>query len=165
MPEEVAVRRPTASDRDDLVAMHRALYLDYRRRVLHPELAAASDYRDFERVLEQDVDTMLFEPSRTLLVAERAEGVVGYISGHVRCEPRRILSRRGIIEDWYVIAHARGGGVGRRLLSELTSLFRAMDCEVLESTTWARNEPVRAIHGHLGFGEAMVTYRKRIDDG
>jgi ribosomal protein S18 acetylase RimI-like enzyme len=87
---------------------------------------------------------------------------LGYITGRVTVEPRRVLPRRGVVEDWYVAPDSRGAGVGSSLLHELEARFAAAGCEVIESATWSSNEGARRAHDALGFREIRVMYRKRI---
>ena len=87
---------------------------------------------------------------------------VGYITGRVTVEARRLLPRRGVVEDWYVVPASRGSGAGALLLLEIEGRFAAAGCEVIESATWSGNEGARRAHGALGFREIQVMYRKRI---
>lgn len=77
-------------------------------------------------------------------------------------EPRRVLPRRGVVEDWYVLPESRDSGVGAVLLRELEERFAAAGCELIESATWSGNEGARRAHDALGFREIRVMYRKRI---
>lgn len=145
-----------------MLGFHRALYVDHRASVLDDDGLDTSAYRDFEAVLRDDVDGLLAQDRFLVLLAELSDEPCGYITGHVENAPRRVLSRRGIIEDWYVAPKARGRGVGHALMDALLSRFRGLGCEVAESRTWSRNQGARAVHERFGFAEAMVTYHKRL---
>ncbi len=124
-------------------------------------------YREFEQVLRDDVDAMLSSPEHAVLVAvdnasNGVDAIVGYISGHVVTMPRRVLPKKGVVGDWFVVKPARGRGVGKRLLETLSAIFRETGCEVMESATWPFNEGARGAHERLGFSEVQVTYRKRL---
>ena len=81
-----------------------------------------------------------------MLLAESEGVALGYITGRIRTEPDRVLPRRGIVEDWFVLPEARGAGVGAKLLHALESRFATAGCEVIESATWAGNTDARRAH-------------------
>jgi len=158
----VHLRQASSADRDALVALHLALYVDHRETVVpsaHEELYA---YRDFESILRGDVDAMLRNTSTSILVAEEAGAVVGYVTGYVKNDPRRLLSRKGVVGDWYVLPEMRGRGVGRQLLEALLRVFEGRGCSVVETTTWPGNEGARSAFEAAGFAEILITYRRSI---
>ena len=158
----IAIRRAGRSDRNALVTLHEALYVTHRDKVLSKERVALVAYRDFRVVLREDVDAMLANEAVAVLVAEHEGKIIGYITGHVEHEPRRLLARKGVVGDWYVSQSQRGSGVGRRLLEMLEAIFAETGCEVLESQTWSTNDVARRAHERAGFEELLVVYRKRL---
>jgi len=161
----VELRRATSADRSVLVFLHRTLYVDYAKEITPEKLAPFFAWRDFERVLRDDVDSLLARPQALIVLAETSGGEpLGYITGHVESESRRMLSRRGVVEDWCVLPEARGEGVGRKLYAELERLFRGAGCEVVESETWTFNQGARAAHLAMGFAEVKVRFEKRLED-
>ncbi len=162
MPDHVAIRRATRSDRAVVLAFHRELYIKFRDQITAPDVLPLFAYRDLDTTLRDDVDGLLSARDAIVLLAELGEQVVGYVSGHVEVDPRRELSRKGVVEDWYVSPDARGRGVGRALLDNLIERFRGADCEVVESGTWAFNEGARKAHAKAGFTEIEVKFRKRL---
>jgi ribosomal protein S18 acetylase RimI-like enzyme len=163
MAPTIQVREAADADRDVLMAFHRALYRDHRDEVVSKEDLPLIEYRDYDSILRDDLDTLLRDPSSHVLVAESQGVVVGYITGRTTVERRRVLSRRGVVEDWYVVPESRGSGAGSLLLREIEERFVAAGCEVIESATWSSNEGARRAHDALGFREIRVMYRKRID--
>ncbi len=164
MAPTIQVREAVEADRDVLMGFHRALYQDHRDEVVSKQDLPLVEYRDYERILRHDLDTLLSDRSSHVLVAESQGVVVGYITGRTTVERRRVLSRRGVVEDWYVVPESRGSGAGSRLLHEIEARFAAAGCEVIESATWSGNEGARRAHDALGFREIRVMYRKRIKD-
>jgi len=156
------VRVADDSDRQALMGFHRSLYQGHRDEVVAEEDRPLIEYRDYERILSDDLQAILGDPSAHVLVAESEGVALGYITGRVTVEPRRVLPRRGVVEDWYVAPDSRGAGVGSSLLHELEARFAAAGCEVIESATWSSNEGARRAHDALGFREIRVMYRKRI---
>jgi GNAT superfamily N-acetyltransferase len=162
---DIVVRQATRADRDQVLAFHRALYLEHQARVVPSEVRPLAAYHDFERVLADDADSLLRSGDRLVFLAEQETLALGYASGHIDVEPRRVHPRRGIVEDWYVSEPARGRGVGRLLLEALADGFRSRGCDVIESSTWAENYGGRAAHAALGFSEVQVVMRKRLIEG
>lgn len=156
------VREAGDADRQLLMSFHRSLYQAHRDEVVAEHDRPLIEYRDYERILSDDLQALLKDPSSHVLVAESQGAAVGYITGRVTVEPRRVLPRRGVVEDWFVVPKSRGAGVGASLLRELERRFTAAGCEVMESATWSANEGARRAHDALGFQEIRVMYRKRI---
>ncbi len=167
MSGEIHVRRATASDRSVVLVFHLALYVDHRGRVTPAKLEPFFAHRSFGTVLRDDVDAMLHDRDTFVFLAERDGVPVGYATGTMTHDPRRVLARKGVVGDWFVDEEARGAGVGAALLEALEAHFAAAGCEVMESATWAFNQGARAAHEALGFDEVQVVYRKRIgsDEG
>ena len=162
MVSTIEVREADDSDRDVLMGFHQSLYQDHRDEVVAKNDLPLIEYRDYERILRDDLDALLRDRSSHVLVAESQGVAVGYITGRVTMEPRRVLPRRGVVEDWYVVPESRDSGVGAVLLRELEERFAAAGCELIESATWSGNEGARRAHDALGFREIRVMYRKRI---
>jgi len=162
MVSTIEVREADDSDRDVLMGFHQSLYQDHRDEVVAKNDLPLIQYRDYERILRDDLDELLRDRNSHVLVAESQGVAVGYITGRVTMEPRRVLPRRGVVEDWYVLPESRDSGVGAVLLRELEERFAAAGCELIESATWSGNEGARRAHDALGFREIRVMYRKRI---
>ena len=162
MVPTIEVREADPSDRHVLMGFHRSLYKGHRDEVVEEDDRPLIEYRDYERILSDDLESLLRDRNGHVLVAQSQGAAVGYITGRVTVEPRRVLPRKGVIEDWYVAPDARGSGVGALLLAELEARFAAAGCEVIESATWSGNEGARRAHDALGFREIRVMYRNRI---
>lgn len=163
MPLEARVRDATEGDRDVLFRFHQSLYEAHRDRVVAPEDLPLITYRHYDRILKDDLRTLLSDRNALVLIAESEGRPVGYITGRTTVEARRTLPKRGIVEDWYVDEDARGNGVGKQLLAEIESRFVDAGCQVIESATWTGNTGARRAHDALGFREIRVIYRKRVN--
>jgi ribosomal protein S18 acetylase RimI-like enzyme len=162
MASTIQVREAVDSDRDVLTGFHRSLYLSHRDEVVAKEDRPLIEYRDYDRILRDDLDTLMQDRSSYVLVAESEGVVIGYITGRLTVEPRRLLPRKGLVEDWYVVPQSRGSGAGAMLMREIEGRFAAAGCEVIESATWSGNEGARRAHDALGFREIRVMYRKLV---
>jgi GNAT superfamily N-acetyltransferase len=145
-----------------VLQFHRELYIKFRDQLTEPQVLPLFAYRDLDTTLRDDVDGLLNAREAVVLLAEIAEQPVGYVSGHVEVDVRRELSRKGVVEDWFVLPSARGQGVGMRLLENLIERFREAECDVVESGTWAFNEGARKAHAKAGFTEIEIKFRKRL---
>ncbi|MFW2387678.1 MAG: N-acetyltransferase family protein [Polyangiales bacterium] len=162
MVSTIEVREAGGPDRNALLGFHRSLYQAHRDRVVSEADRPLIEYRDYDLVLSEDLQSLLRDRNSHILIAESEGAAVGYITGRVVVEPRRLLSRKGVVEDWFVEEEARGAGVGALLLRELEHRFAGAGCEVVESATWSGNDGARRAHDALGFQEIRVMYRKRI---
>lgn len=162
MSENVEIRPAQPADRPIVLQFHRELYIHHRDEITRPEVLPLFAYRDMEGTLRDDVQGLL-RGGAIVLIAERHAVPVGYITGHIEMDPRRVLSRKGVIEDWYVVREERGRGTGRLLMAQIEQLFREQACEALESGTWAFNDAARLAHAKAGFTEIEVRFRKKLD--
>jgi len=163
VPNDLQFRRATLADRGLLFTLHRSLYIDHRDKILPPEIIELVAYRDFDTVLREDIEALLKSEQTIVLIGHLDGDVVGYISARIQQEPRRLLRRRGVIEDWYVEEEHRGKGYGGELLKAIEASLLEAGCEVLESATWSFNEGARRVHESLGFSEVQIQYRKRLE--
>lgn len=162
MDPTIRVREARSSDRDLLLGFHQSLYQRHRDQVVPERDLPLIEYENYERVLRDDITASLSSDSTHVLIAEVRGVPIGYITGRVDVEPGRVLPRRGIVEDWYVVPESRGSGVGALLLKELEQRFIDEGCQLIESGTWSGNEGARRAHDALGFHEIRVIYRKRL---
>lgn len=160
MDPSLRLRNADHSDYDLLWGFHHSLYQQHRDQVVPERDVPLIAYHDYERVLRDDLRHLLADPDAFVLVAEVRGVAVGYITGRIATEAGRVLPRRGIVEDWYVVPESRGAGIGARLLTELETRFADAGCDLIESATWASNEAARRAHDALGFSEIRVVYRK-----
>lgn len=161
------VRQARLEDLEVVYRFHRALYLDHRGAIMPEGMEILFAYRQFPHVLREDVEAMLRGEASVVLVAEDVDAgphprPIGYASGTIQNDPRRVLSRKGILGDWFVAEDARGSGVGRRLVEVLFAIFQESGCSVVETSTWTFNTETRKAMDALGFREIQVTYRKEI---
>ncbi len=156
------IREGGPADRVTLGDFHRALYQTHRDRVLPAAVEPLVAYRDFDAVLSEDVDALLVNRRALVFVAEANGEPLGYITGHIEDDSRRVLSRKGVVEDWYVLEAARGQGAGRALMERLEAAFEHQGCKVIESSTWATDAVARGAHEALDYEQVQILFRKRL---
>jgi len=160
--QAVVIRAAARADYAVVLRFHRDLYIKHRDELARPDVIPLLAYRDLEGTLRDDVEGLLSGRDTRVLLAEREGHAVGYVTGHVEVDPRRVLTRKGVVEDWFVAKDERGKGTGRLLLDTLLEGFRRDGCQVAESGTWAFNEGARKAHARAGFAEIEVKFRKRL---
>lgn len=159
---EIRIRRAAVADAAVVLAFHRALYIDHRRQMVPAAIEELGAYADLDEVLRDDVRGLLGDTQARVLLACDDNKAVGYITAQTQLEARRLLPRRGIIEDWWVEETVRCRGVGTQLLLAMLTELRALGCQVVDSTTWPGNEASRTLHRRLGFHEVELKYRMRL---
>lgn len=164
MLEDVHICQATPHDLGRLLPLHRALYLSYRQATLSDDSLVVTHYRDFESVLEGDLRSLLSRDDAVVLWADLAGEAIGYISGTITNDERRLLPRRGFVEDWFVSEGQRVQGLGRKLMEELCEVLEGRGCQVLESSTWVENALARRAHAALGFTESRVRFRRLLGE-
>ena len=163
MTQDAATIRPaTRADHPTVLRFHRELYIRHRDEIARPDVITLLAYRDTEGTLRDDVEGLLAGRDTRVLIAEREGRAVGYVTGHTEVDPRRVLPRKGVVEDWFVMRDERGRGTGAALMSHLIDGFRRDGCQVVESGTWAFNEGARKAHAKAGFIEIEVKFRQRL---
>lgn len=163
MTQDAATIRPaTRADHPTVLRFHRELYIRHRDEIAHPDVITLLAYRDTEGTLRDDVEGLLSGRDTRVLIAERDGRAVGYVTGHTEVDSRRVLPRKGVVEDWFVLREERGRGTGAALMSRLIEGFRKDGCQVVESGTWAFNEGARKAHAKSGFIEIEVKFRQRL---
>jgi GNAT superfamily N-acetyltransferase len=159
---EVTLRRATRKDKPTILSFHHALYVEFRDQIAAPDVIPLFAYKDMAATLQDDVEGLLSARSAAVFLAEENERPLGYVSGHIEFDARRVLCRRGVVEDWFVLPEARGRGIGPTLLDTLIAWFRADGCELVESGTWAFNEKARRAHARAGFQEIEIKLRRKL---
>src|SRR5450432_1992017 len=130
---------------DDLHASLAPAYFREAARALAEwrELLSASDAAVF--VAEAEAETA----SRA-----RPSGVVGIVSVRVYetpPDPAMVPLRRGHVEMLVVTAARRRGGIGARLMEEVSSWARRQGASELVLTVWDGNREAEAFYEHLGY--------------
>lgn len=100
--------------------------------------------------LRERLPSLIADPSIEFAVAKRGGRMVGYTQTRFYAS----LWASGVealLEDLFVLASARGAGVGRSLLRHALERARGRGARVLGLTTNERNEPAQALYRSEGF--------------
>jgi ribosomal protein S18 acetylase RimI-like enzyme len=120
--------------------------------------------RDAERGYASFIRTQLGEKDVTVLVAERAGDVIGYV--YAGLEPRDWMALRdsaGVVHDVVVDPSHRRGGVGRTLLAAAMEWLRAHGAPRVVLWTAERNEPAQRLFAKSGFRRTMIEMTRELD--
>jgi ribosomal protein S18 acetylase RimI-like enzyme len=99
----------------------------------------------------------LHDPYACLLVAERGDGVIGFVLGMIVDLAPDVFEQEasGFLADIYVDTAHRNLGIGRALVNSLTAWFRERGVRYFEWHVAARNEAGIAFWRAMG-GDAMM---------
>jgi ribosomal protein S18 acetylase RimI-like enzyme len=103
------------------------------------------------------LDLTRAKPGQVTLIAEGADGAVGYASGAVLTGDGAGAGRGADAEVFtlYVLRSAQGAGVGRALLQAAARVLRAEGAKSLMLFVLSRNERARGFYERMG-GEAFA---------
>jgi ribosomal protein S18 acetylase RimI-like enzyme len=127
-----------------------------RQRFMRPGEDAAEGYSWFLR-------TQLDDPDCLVLVAERADHVIGYLYAGI--EPRNwkeLREEAGFVHDVLVIDEHRGGGVAAALMRQAFDWMRERGVPRVLLWTAAPNERARRLFERLGFRATMTEMTKEL---
>lgn len=116
----------------------------------------------FGDALQQHIHTLLKQENHAILVAETAEGIVGFACVKFvdsPGSPYRLPMRYLDVDEFGVDAAHRRQGIGRALFDEIRSLAREHDLNRIELNMWEFNESAKAFYEAIGF----ATYRRYME--
>jgi len=134
---------------------------------LHRELGWNPAFKADGTTLRQRLATLIAEDNALLLVAERDGEVVGYVHGEVVMH-LLFAGREMLISELFVMAAARGQGVGRALLAAIEEEAVARRCFRISVLNGRDRESYkRGFYASLGYEERahMANFIKRLDWG
>jgi len=134
---------------------------------LHRELGWNPAFQADGSTLRQRLEALITEESALLLVAELEGKVVGYIHGEI-VTYLLFAGREMLVSELFVMADARGRGVGRALMNAIEVEAVRRKCfriSVLNSRE--RESYKRGFYPTLGYEERSHTanFTKRLDWG
>jgi ribosomal protein S18 acetylase RimI-like enzyme len=92
-----------------------------------------------------------------VLVAEMGTAIVGYAYGTLEGRDwMMLLDAHGVVQDVFVAAEARRGGVGRRLVDALVQGLEALGAPRVVLSTMVGNEAAQRVFRACGFRPTML---------
>jgi ribosomal protein S18 acetylase RimI-like enzyme len=107
----------------------------------------------------------LDNPNAVLLVAEddASHELLGYTYGTLEeTNWSSLLGPHGAFQDLWVDSHARGNGIGKRLVEETLLRFRERGARQVVLMTAVQNQVAQRLAHALGFRQTMIEMTKEL---
>lgn len=158
------IRNASSSDKTQLLGLLNG-FSDYnlKNSYFSSDLAPFEEFKDRNKTFELVVTKYLNDENFFTFVAEESNNLVGYICGYIEERPSRVLDKKGVIEDWFVVDQFRGEKIGEQLLTALTTKFKQENCTHLGVSIYASNKDTLDIYHHLGFIDSDLSLVRIID--
>ena len=160
---DLVIRPARAADRGTLLGFMIELQ-EYERR-LHANRAAGAVMADGHL---HYLERMVAAHDGLIAVAERAEGLIGFMVAFVECGDEGDLHLRaserchGLVSDLYVTAEARGAGVGAALLAAAECHFSRHGLIALRICSMAANTAALRAYRRAGYVDYELVLEKRL---
>jgi GNAT superfamily N-acetyltransferase len=161
----VKIRTIRKNDEKQLLELVTNFLKKYQRsKIVSKKLLSMIKYKDYDEHLREDVKKyMKLNPKKAaVFVADNNGKLIGYIYGRILNKPKMVLSRIGIIEDWFVEDKYRGKGVGEMLWKKLISWFKEKRCNRLELDVFTTNKHAINIYHRLGFIDKLIVMTRKL---
>ncbi|WP_405898787.1 GNAT family N-acetyltransferase [Streptomyces sp. NBC_00727] len=145
---DLDIRRATADDLAEIVALLADDPLGTRRE-------SPDDLAPYRTALGRLTD----DPNQHLMVAVRAERVVGTLQLTVIPGLSRRGSTRSVIEGVRIHADERGSGLGTRLIQWAVDESRRQDCQLVQLTSDVSRTDAHRFYERLGFVASHVGFK------
>lgn len=146
---------PGTEEAESIADMWVALAADQRRHGSH--LRADDNRATIRESVVRHVVT------GTLLVARGEDGLAGFVMFSVETGSLEQDVRRGVVENLYVVADARGRGTGGRLLSAAEAVLSDRGADVVALEAMAENESAREFYRHRGYEPHRLELEKPLE--
>ena len=154
MPNEPTIRRATAADAPAIGKLG-ALLMELHHAIDPARFLAASG--ETAKYYGDWVESQRTKPDVIVLVAERADQIVGYAyAGMEGIDWMALRGPAGALYDIVVDPTARGAGVGSMLLQSVLLELRSLGAtQTVLSTAW-QNEIAQRLFARAGFRRTMI---------
>ncbi|OGI12653.1 hypothetical protein A3K64_03675 [Candidatus Micrarchaeota archaeon RBG_16_36_9] len=134
-----------------------------RGEIVSKKLLPLIKYKNYDSHLKKDVRKYmeLNHKKEAIFVAEEEGILIGYVYGRIVLKPKMVLSRIGIIEDWFVNKEYRGKGVSMMLWNRLMEWFRDKKCDRLELDVYTTNKHAIDVYHKMGFLNKTIVMTKK----
>lgn len=108
-------------------------------------------------------DAMAAEPGNTIIVGERAGGIVATLQLTLISGLSRGGARRAQVEAVRVAETLRGQGIGALLMAEAEARARAAGCSLIQFTSDASRERAHGFYARLGYRATHLGFKRMLD--
>jgi GNAT superfamily N-acetyltransferase len=103
------------------------------------------------------LDRLLADPRRRVVVGSVDDAVVGMAVGHLDAVGEATV---GVVDGCYVEPEARGVGVGRALLDDLTGWFAQARCRGVDASALPGDREMKSLLEASGFKARLITMHR-----
>jgi len=160
----IKIRRVQRADKERLLKLVTHFLKKQRRKMVPKKLLPLIRYKNYDEHLREDTEgyVRLNPKEAVLFVAEDNNELIGYIYGRVLNRPKKVFSKVGMVEDWFVEEKYRGRKVGAMLWKKLIEWFKNKGCNCLELDVYPKNKHAVNIYRKLGFIDEVVKMTKKL---
>jgi ribosomal protein S18 acetylase RimI-like enzyme len=156
---DVTVREATVDDHPGLCALWGEADLIHHEALPNVFASPLEPSRSLDYV-----KSILYDPSKKLLVADAQDGVAGFVTVTLReRNPPFVLMTFAVVEEVVVAEEYRGMGLGKRLMSEVEAWAKNQGAAEVWLDVWEFNESAIGFYASLGFETATLRLRKAIE--
>lgn len=147
---KITIHPLTTSDQQTWLALWQGYQAFYK-----VEIAATTSQVTWRRLLDPD------EPmyGALALVDGEAVGLVHWIFHRSSWT----VGNYCYLQDLFVAAHQRGGGIGRQLIEHVYAAAKAANCSRVHWLTHESNDSAMQLYDRIAERPGFVQYRKRLD--
>ena len=114
-----------------------------------------------EKYNETELEAILADPDKTILVAAEKETILGYVFCVLRESHPPLVPRKTLFLDDVCVAEAyRKTGLGSRLMEAAADLARKKGCYNVTLNVWEFPGSAKAFYEKCGFGVQKTTMEK-----
>ena len=160
MPNPLTIRRATAADAPAIGTLG-ALLMEQHHALDPARFLATSG--ETARYYGDWVESQRAKPDVVVLVAERAEQIIGYAyAGLEGIDYMALRGPAGALYDIVVDEKERGAGTGSLLLDSVLAELKLLGAtQVVLSTAW-QNEGAQRLFAQAGFRQTMIEMTREI---
>ena len=126
-------------------------------------------WRNSSQMIAVDTDVLINKlinqpDDTTIFIAEDEEGKpLGFIHLQTGSDYYN-KEEHGHISDIIIAPEAEGRGIGRILIERSEEWARTKGYRWLSLSVFTQNQKAREVYKHMGFGEDIIKYVKKLDD-
>ena len=155
----IGIREVSQSDRDQIREMRRLL--QRHGETSNPNIWQITD-EGMEKIL-REIDGIITDGSRKIIVAESEGRIVGFIQGQVVKRNEYIPECVGFINLLYVHEPFRRLGIGTRLVKRLSEFFEDLGVQEVNLNYILGNREAEKFWSSLGFKPIKQTVNTSLD--
>ncbi len=159
------IRKIQKSDYLEMTRLLREFMEDYNAKQVFKGIQSDyMKYKDIGAQISKGAKTYCQNksPKKTTLVFEENNKLLGYISGEIKTDNKKIMSSIGYIDDWFVSKKYRGQKIGKRLYNQMIKFFKEHAIKIIMLGVFNQNKATYKLYEKMGFKPLDTTLLKRL---